>query len=291
MKLGVIDVGGGMRGIYSAGILDYCLENNIVFDCCIGVSAGSANLITYLAGQKGRSFTFYHEYSFRRKYMSLSNRLFKGSYFDLNYAYGTLGNSDGENPLDYETFSKNKADFIIVASEAVSGKTVYFTKNAIRKDDCRVLMASSSIPVVNKPFDIAGTLYYDGALADPVPVLKAFAEGCDKVVLILSKPMDEPFDYRTDVILSNLISKTYPVSSRNLARRADKYDESVAIANQYASMGKVLILAPEQTYGVTALKRTKSSLEKLYADGKRDGEKITEWLENIAEQNAVLQKK
>ena len=188
MKLGVVDVGGGMRGVFASGVLDYCLEAGIKFDCCVGVSAGSANLITYLAGQKERNFQFYHEYAFRKKYMSLSNFIFGGSYFNLDYIYGTLGNSDGENPLDYEAYQNNKADFFVVAEDAATGNAVYFTRNDIKFDDCRVLMASSSIPGINKPYNIGGKLYFDGALADPVPIQKAFIEGCDRVVLILSKP-------------------------------------------------------------------------------------------------------
>ncbi|MBQ8447928.1 MAG: patatin family protein [Clostridia bacterium] len=280
MKLGVVDVGGGMRGIYAAGVLDYCLEANIKFDCCVGVSAGSANLITYLAGQKERNFKFYHEYSFRKKYMGLGNFLFSGSYFNLNYIYGTLGNSDGENPLDYAAYKKNPADFFVVAEDAVSGNPVYFTRNNIKKDDCRVLMASSSIPGINKPFDINGRLYFDGALADPVPIQKAFLEGCDRVVLLLSKPMDEPFDYQTDVFLANLIKNQYPLSANRLMLRAEKYERSIALANQYASMNRLLFIAPEQTFGVTATKRTKKGLESLYSLGKADGEKISEWLKN-----------
>jgi predicted patatin/cPLA2 family phospholipase len=278
MKLGIVDVGGGMRGIYSAGILDFCLENGISFDCCFGVSAGSANLITYLAGQHGRNYRFYHDYSFRKKYMGIGNRIFKGSYFDLDYIYGKIGASNGEDPLDHDTFSKNKAKFFVVAEEAVSGKTVYFTKNTIKKDDYRVLMASSSIPFINKPYNIAGTLYYDGALADPVPISKAFAEGCDKVVLILSKPLNEPFDYRTDVILSNFIKKSFHASYHKLLMRAERYDCSVALANQYEAMDKLLILAPEQTFGVGAIKKTKKGLERLYSLGKKDGQKIIDWL-------------
>ena len=101
MKTGVIDVGGGLRGVYAAGIFDYCLDENIQFDLCIGVSAGSANVTSYIAGQKKRNYAFYTEYPFRKEYMSLRNFLFKKSYLDLDYVYGTLSNADGENPLDY----------------------------------------------------------------------------------------------------------------------------------------------------------------------------------------------
>lgn len=89
MKLGVVDVGGGLRGIYAAGVFDYCLEQGIQFDLCIGVSAGSANAASYVAGQRARNYSFYIDYPFRRQYMSVRNFLFKGSYLDLDYVYGT----------------------------------------------------------------------------------------------------------------------------------------------------------------------------------------------------------
>lgn len=88
MKYGVIDVGGGLRGIYGAGVLDRCLEEDLRFDLCIGVSAGSANMASYLAGQHGRNKPFYDEYSFRREYMSVHNLIRKHSYLDLGYVYG-----------------------------------------------------------------------------------------------------------------------------------------------------------------------------------------------------------
>ena len=110
MKIGIVDVGGGLRGVYAAGIFDYCLDTGIQFDMCIGVSAGSANITSYMAGQRGRNYPFYTEYSFRKEYMSFHNFLSKKSLIDLDYVYGVLSNSDGENPLDYDAFCKNRTD-------------------------------------------------------------------------------------------------------------------------------------------------------------------------------------
>lgn len=106
MKLGIVDVGGGLRGIYAAGVFDYCLEEGIRFDLCIGVSVGSANVCSYMAGQKKRNYMFYTEYCFRREYMSIHNFIFRKSYIDMDYIYGTLSNSAGENPLDYQALKK-----------------------------------------------------------------------------------------------------------------------------------------------------------------------------------------
>ena len=280
MKIGVIDVGGGMRGIYAAGVLEFCLEKSISFDCCIGISAGSANLTTFLAKQKGRNVAFYEEYSFRKEYMGITNYLKNGSFLNLQYIYGTLGNSNGENPLDYQAFQNNPAQFFVVAQEAVTGQTVYFTKDDIHFDDCRVLMASSTIPAVNRPFDLDGTLYFDGALADPVPVQKAFDEGCDKVVLILTKPLNVPRSPKKDIIMAKLIQRKYPISAKNLIQRAEKYNASVELAKRYQQDGKCLIIAPSSTCGVDTLKRSKESMRNFYRLGMEDGQKIEQWIRN-----------
>ena len=84
-KIGVIDVGGGLRGIYAAGVFDWCMENDVQFDYGIGISAGSANLASYISGQHGRNYTFYEEYSMRKQYMGAGNMLHGGSFLNLQY--------------------------------------------------------------------------------------------------------------------------------------------------------------------------------------------------------------
>ena len=279
MKIGIVDVGGGLRGIYAAGVLDWCMENHIHFDCCIGVSAGSANVVSYLAGQKGRNFRFYYDYSFRKEYMGLGHFIRKGSYVNTEYIYGVLSNADGEDPLDYESLVLNPAQLFVVAQEAISGQTKYFDKNDLHQDDYRILMASSSIPFVNRPFEMDGILYYDGALADPVPIQKAFDEGCDRVVLILTKPVHIPREPGKDPFLAKRIQKKYPKSAENLRRRAERYNTSVELAKQLEQQGDVLIVAPDSIQGVSTLTRNKSALKRLYEKGYRDGTAILSWLD------------
>lgn len=280
MKIGVVDVGGGLRGIYAAGVLDFCMDQNIQFDCCVGVSAGSANLISFMAGQRGRCKVFYTEYAFRKQYMGIGNFLRSGSYIGLEYVYGVLSNSGGENPLDYEAFRLNPAEFYAVAENAVTGESKYFSKEDICQDDYRGLMASSCIPGVDKPYVIDGVPYFDGALADPVPIKKAFKLGCDKVVLILTKPASVPRKPGKDLQLAKLIRRRYPVSSKNIACRAKVYNASVKWAKKYEKAGKVCIVAPEETDGVSTLSRKKENLEKLYRRGYRDGEAVLKFLDH-----------
>ena len=129
-KIGVIDVGGGLRGIYAAGVFDWCLENGVKFDYGIGISAGSANLASNLSGQRGRNYLFYEEYSMRRQYMGAGNMLRSGSFLNLQYIYGTLSNAGCENPLDFEKMSANPMEWYMIATDATTGKPKYFTQDA-----------------------------------------------------------------------------------------------------------------------------------------------------------------
>lgn len=278
MKLGVVDVGGGMRGIYAAGVMDRCLAEGIVFDCCIGVSAGSANMASYLAGQEGRNYVFHHDYSFRKAYMSLGNFLRGKGYVDLTYIYGTLSNSDGENPLDYANIQANPAQLLVVASDALSGQAVYFTKEDLRQDDYRILMASSCLPGANPPFELNGTLYYDGALADPVPIERAFQEGCDKVVLLLTRPRDVLRAPGKDPLIARMIQRRYPRAAENLRQRAARYNAGVEAAKKYEAQGRALIVAPADTQGVDTLTKDRDALKRLYEMGRRDAQAIVDWL-------------
>ena len=128
MKIGVTDAGGGFRGVYGCAVLDSCLNNGIHFDYAIGVSAGSANLISYLAGQRGRNYRFYTDYGFRKQYASFGNFVRKRSYVDMDYVYGTLSNTDGEDPLDFDALMANPAEYFAVACNVETGEPVYLRR-------------------------------------------------------------------------------------------------------------------------------------------------------------------
>lgn len=274
MKTGIVDVGGGLRGIYAAGILDYCMDQDIHFDLGIGVSAGSANLASYAAGQRGRNYQFYTEYAFRRQYMGLHNFILKKSYVDMDYVYGTLCRADGENPLDYPALRDNPMEFLVVATDAQTGRAKYFDKTALRQDDYNILKASSSIPFACKPYIVQGRPYYDGALSDPVPVEKALQLGCDRVVVILTRPEHTTRTPETDRKAAACIRRKYPAAAKRLCLRAQLYNTEVAAAQKYAKSGKSLIIAPDHLCGAGSLKRNKESLRRLYKKGYRDAGKI-----------------
>lgn len=285
MKVGVVDVGGGLRGVYAAGVFDHCLDAGITFDLCIGVSAGSANAASYIAGQKKRNFPFYTEYPFRKEYMSLGNFLSKKSYLDLDYIYGTLSNSDGENPLDYRRLMDSPTDYLVVATNARTGKVKYFDKQDLRQDDYSILKASSAIPFVCHPYMVRGIPYFDGALGDTVPIEKAFQCGCDKVVLLLTKPRSSLRSSHHDRKLAMMIQRKYPLAAEKLRHRAEQYNRGIALAEEYEAQGRVLIIAPDDTCGVDTLTKDREALCRLYEKGCRDAEAIGIFLSEAGKTN------
>lgn len=263
----IIDVGGGFRAIFGAGVLDRCLEEGIAFDHCYGVSAGSANLTSFLAHQHGRNHTFYTQYAFRKEYASVNSFIHNHNFANLDYVYGTLSNHDGENPLDYEAFAANPAQFTVVACDARDGSTKYFTKDDMHYDDYDVLKASSAVPVACQPYVIDGVPYFDGGIADPVPVQKAIDDGCDRIVLVLTRPKDVIRDQHKDVAPARILRRSHPEAAERLLERYETYNAEVAAAKQYEAEGKVLILAPEELYGLSTLSKTYEGLERMYRAG------------------------
>lgn len=278
MKTGIVDVGGGLRGIYAAGVFDWCLNMDIRFDLCIGVLAGSANVTSYIAGQKGRNYRFYSEYSFRKKYMGMGRFLLKKSFIDLDYVYGTLSNSDGENPLDYRKIIKSDSELLVVATDAKTGRVKYFDKDDIKQDCYDILKASSAIPFVCHPYSVEGVPYYDGALGDPVPVQKAFDCGCDKVIVVLTRPEQIPRTSEQDEKFAKRIEKKYPEAAKALRLRAKHYNEGVMLVREYVKEGRALIVAPDDTCGVDTLTRNKDALDMLYKKGYQDAGKIQDFI-------------
>ena len=264
---GILDVGGGMRGIFGAGVTDCLLDEKVYLPYCIGVSAGSANLISYIAKQRGRNYRFYTRYAMRPEYMSLQNFLKKRSYFDLDYVYGTLSVTGGEDPVDYDAFFNAGQTLITVATRADDGKPQSFTNADFHTDDLSPLKGSCAIPGVCKPYKVGDSLYFDGGVADPVPVEKALADGCDRLLVVLTKPLDfvkKPEHFRAAYTRA---LRAYPNIVKELKMRAEVYNRGVEKARALASEGRAVILAPAGGYYVTAFTKNEKKLERLYREG------------------------
>ena len=277
IKIGAVDVGGGTRGIFGAGVLDKCMEHNILFDHFVGVSAGSANGGSYLAGQKGRNFVFYNNYAFRKEYMSWDNFFKTGSYLGFDYIYGTLTNDDGEYPLDYDTMMSSPCGFEIVATNAVTGRPIYFNKMEMKRNQYDFFKASCCVPGIDKPYFIGKIPCYDGGISDPVPFKRVFRAGCDKVVVILTKPRDTVRNSGKDKVLSAPVAIEYPEAARAWVNRSEVYNRSVREVMELEKEGRALIVAPYDISGLKTLSQDHEALEYLYRQGLEEGEKVVEF--------------
>lgn len=263
----MIDVGGGYRSIFGAGIMDRMLDEGVTVDKCFGVSAGTANMINYMSGQRGRTYTFYTDFSTRKEYASAENFAKIHSYVDLDYVYSTLSNSDGEFPLDYPAFAANPTDFTVVTCDARNGHAVYFNKSDISQDNYDVLKASSAVPVACEPYLIDDVPYYDGGIADPIPVEMAVSEGYDRIILILTHRRDFIRQPKKDAAPARILRHRYPAAAERLKNRYRTYNEEMQVAARLAAEGRLLILAPEDLHGLNTLSKNLDGLNAMYQEG------------------------
>lgn len=266
--VGLIDVGGGMRDVYGAGVTDCFQDKGIFFDLCIGVSAGSANISSFLSGQKGRNYRFFCEYASRKEYMSMGNMIKTGSYIDLDYIYSTLSDEGGEDPIDYDALAASKSEFITVATDAQTGEAVYFDKSNILRNDLWLLKASSAIPLVCKPIECRGRKYFDGGVSDPLPIAKAFEMGCDKVVVIIPRPPAEKT--REPEKLMTLLMRSYPNVLKKMINRPEIYNSGLKMIFDGVKNGSVILISPDSDKGLNMLTTDRTKLDAYYKKGYDD---------------------
>lgn len=277
-KTGLVVEGGGMKCAYNAGILDAFLEDGISFDYCIGVSGGSGNLASYLAGQKGRNLRFFTEYIHDKEYFGIKSLLKTGNLFGLSYIYGTLTNSDGRDPLDFSALMKNPAEYQAVVTNAETGKPEYYGKEMMAQDDYRLIMASSAIPAACRPVELKGTFYYDGGISDAIPVDHALAEGCDRLVVILSKNRDYVRKPQGMHFLYSRLCRKYPHIVETIDRRHITYNENLKRIFELEKEGTAFVFAPSETIHVGTYSMDEKAEYGLYNLGIRDFQRRREEL-------------
>ena len=277
-KTGLVIEGGGMKCAYSAGILDAFLDHQISFDYCIGVSGGAGNAATYLAGQRGRNLRFFKEHTRSPKYLSFRNFLKTGNLFGLPYIYGELTNSAGPDPLDFQAILKNPAEYEVAATNAETGTPVYFSKKSMRQDDYRHIMASCAIPGACRPVEIDGVPYYDGGVTDAVPVGRALAKGCDRLVVILSKTRDYVKKPQGLRCLYRHLCRKYPETISAIDRTHITYNRNLQKVFELERSGTAFVFAPSRPVKVGTYTIDEEAEQELYDLGIRD---FTERLDEL----------
>lgn len=280
MKTGIVLEGGGVRGIYTAGVLDTFMEYGITFDGLIGVSAGAVHGCSFLSGQKGRSIKYYLEYCNEPKFMSIRNWLRTGNVVDEEFSYHTL--PEKLVPYDFEAFKKNKTSFYAVCTNVESGQPEYIRITDMLSE-IDVIRASASLPYFSRLVEFGGKKYLDGGCSDSIP-LGAFQKmGYKKNVVVLTRPSDY-VKSKEITAFSGITYRKYPEFRKTLAVRHENYNNSLKLVEQGVRDGSVFLIRPSEPPKAARMEHNPDNIRLTYELGVKDAKSVInellKWLTN-----------
>ncbi|MCI6401603.1 MAG: patatin family protein [Candidatus Fimivicinus sp.] len=267
MKTGLVLEGGGLRGIYTVGVLDVMMEQGLFPDYAVGVSAGAANAVSYLSGQKGRGYRVNMEYLGDKRYMSLSNLIRKRSLFGMDLIFDEIPNS--LDVLDYDAIQRSPIEFYTGVTSCEDGRALYFGKEYLTHD-CNLLCASASIPILSQPVEIDGIPCVDGGVADPIPVQKALDDGCDQIIAVLTQPRgyrQSPMRMRPAY---HRMLRRYPRLVQTLDRRHTVYNACLAQLEQLEHCLRAFVIAPSRPLPTSWMCKDPARMQETYEIGRKD---------------------
>ena len=261
MKLGITMEGGASRTIFSCGVADAFLEEDIMPDYFIGVSAGIAYGVSYLSKQKGRNLEIAEKYMADKRYMGpkhLLNRKNR-SYYNIPFVFEEIPNK--LIPFDYDAFEAYPGKVVAAVTNIHTGKAEYL--EVPRRDGSfNVLVASCAMPIMFQPVKIGKRYYLDGGISDSIPYKQAIKEGCDKNIVILTRERGYVKKQEQAGRISGRLYKQYPKIVEDLEKRPERYNMCIRELMEREKNGEIFVIAPESTMGVG---RTEGRTEKLVA--------------------------
>ncbi len=280
MKVGLVLEGGAMRGMYTAGVLDTFLENNIEVDGIIGVSAGVLFGVNYLSKQKGRAIRYNKRFINDRRYMGLWSLLTTGNIINKEFSFYEVPQK--LDVFDNDTFMKSKIDFWATVTNMETGNAEY-----IKLDDLfaqmEVLRATSAMPYVSKIVELENGKYLDGGISDSIPVEKCKELGFDKVIVVLTRPLDyrkrKPKEF-----LAKTYYRKYPKFAKTLNNRYKMYNETVEKIIDMENKKEIFVIRPTRLVKVKRIEKDPNKLQEMYElgieDAKNSLEKLNEYIKS-----------
>lgn len=255
--------GGTFRPIFSSGIMDALLEEDIMFPYCIGVSAGISNGSSYVSKQVGRNLDIAMKYRNDKRYLSAQNLRKYKSVFGLDFVFGELPKT--LVPFDRDTFLKYDGKFIVGVTNANTAEIEY--KDGRNMDEeYTMLRATCALPLYFPSIELDGHKYYDGGLCDPIPIQKAIADGNKKHLIILTRPKGYVKTInKLNRLTARIIKRKYPKLEKVLLTRHIAYNETVAFCEQLEQEGKAIILRPNEP--IDSFEKDVNKLKAAYVEG------------------------
>ncbi|WP_191379859.1 patatin family protein [uncultured Flavonifractor sp.] len=266
MKTGMVLEGGAVRTIYSTGVCDALLTRSLMTDYVIGVSAGIAYGVSYVSRQPRRNLDIMVNYINDKRYMGMGNLLRRDNraYFGLEFVYSTIPNQ--LVPFDYDTFAAYPGEVEAVVTNLDTGAAEYFPLDR-RDDKFKLLQATCALPFLFPVFHIQGRPCMDGGAADAIPYERAFAKGCDRVIVVLTREREYVRQPEKLQPLIDLAYRKYPKFCDTMRRRADAYNEARQKLFRLEREGRALVFTPTSTEGFHRTERDVDKIKALWKDG------------------------
>ena len=256
--------GGGMRGVFTAGALDFLMENELYFRECYAVSAGACHACSYLSHQHGRAYAVCADYISDERYCSVSSLRKTGDMFGVKFIYDTVPNT--LNMYDYDTFMNNPTKFYAVMTDCKTGDAVYHQISDLRRD-MDYIRASSSLPVVSRMVNIDGGEYLDGGISDSIPLRRSISAGNVKNVLILTQHDGFRKHQTASLVAAKLRYREYPRLVRRIETRYVCYNDTLDYIARLERAGEIFVIRPSAPLGLSRFEKDKDKLYGAYKAG------------------------
>ena len=262
---GLVLEGGTFRPIFSAGVMDALLDEDIMFPYCIGVSAGITDGFSYASRQKERNLKILQRYRNDKRYLGAGNLLKDKSIFGVEFVFEEIPNN--LLPFDWESFARYEGDFRVGVTNAKTGQIEYLDGKELDQKNTMV-KATCAIPMVFPVVKLNGNEYYDGGICDPIPVRKAQADGHDKLLIVLTRPQGYIKESsKANIAAAKLLRKKYPNLVEPLLTRHIAYNETVAYCEALEREGKAIILRPAGEGIIDSFEKDVRRIETSYQCG------------------------
>lgn len=263
--------GGAMRGMYTAGVLDILMQNNIKFDAIIGVSAGALFGINYKSNQKGRAYRYNMRYINDKEYIGLYSYLTTGNIMNKSFCFDKLVNE--LDKFDYQAFKNNKTKFYVVVTNLLTGTPEYQELTDLKnQNQMEYLRASGSMQYVSKPVKINNNYYLDGATGDSIPIKYMEKLGFNKIIVVGTRPEGYQKQYKPQP--SKIFYKKYPKFIKALSNRPSMYNETIKYIEKKANNHEIIFIRPSQDLKVKRIEKNKKKLSSLYTLGQNNTKEI-----------------
>lgn len=264
---GLVCEGGGMRGIYVAGVLDVLGENGVSFDGVVGVSAGAIHATSFLAGQHGRSIRFYLAYCRDPRFMGMMSWLKTGDFVGAQFCYDDLPNH--LVPLDYDALEANPTALYLTATDVETGQPYYHPTSTLRGEEMQALRASASLPLVSRIVEFKGKKLLDGGTSDSIPVEFLRNQGYRRAVVVLTQVAG--YQKKSEMNpLFRRVYRDYPKFLEAVAQRHERYNATLRLIDELEKKGEIFVLRPSQKIKIKRLERDADRILRMYELGRSD---------------------